>query len=512
MFDYRRVGGLLALSLSLSACMVGPDFRSPKPPVPQSYTQSPLPSKTVGVASTGKAGRAQHFVNTQNLPGEWWRLFHSPQLNTLMRMGIANSPNLAAALASLRQAQETLNAQIGSTLLPAFNAVGNAERQKLSSSNFDDSGVQTNIFNLFNATVTVSYTFDIFGGARRAIEAARAQVDYKQYQLIAAYLTLTADIATTAITIASLEAQAAATLDLIRIQNDQLNILEKQFNLGAISRTDVLTQETLVEQTRATLPPIEKSLSQSRHALSVLVGLMPNRPLPVTSLAHLVLPRRLPVSLPSSLVRQRPDIQASEALLHVASAQIGVATANLFPQFTMTGNYGWISNFLSNLISPNNTTWDILGTITQPVFRGGSLFAQRRAAKDAFDQAFAQYRQTLLVAFRNVADVLRALETDARSLRAQKRAEIAAYKTLVLSQQQYRLGGTNYLILLNAQQQYQQTRINRIRAEATRYTDTAALFQALGGGWWNTTMLPCVKDKKNQTKNALCIGMAPEIV
>jgi NodT family efflux transporter outer membrane factor (OMF) lipoprotein len=332
---------------------------------------------------------------------------------------------------------------------------------------------------------------DVFGGARRQIEGSRAQVDYQQFQLIAAYLTLTSNIVTTAVTAASLREQIEATHELIRAQSSQLNILEKQFQLGGISRETVLTQQTLVNQTRATLPPLEKNLSQSLHALSVLVGRFPNCKLPVIKLNDLHLPTFIPVSLPSYLVRQRPDIRASEALLHAASANIGVATANLFPQVTITGNTGWESAVLSTLFSPNSKVWSMMVAITQPIFRGGALLAQRRGAIASYYQARENYRQTVLQGFQNVADTLRALEADARTLRAQKRAELSAQANLDLAQLQYKLGGSSYLSLLNAQQQYQTVRLSVIQAKALRYNDTAALFQALGGGWWNKPWCVC---------------------
>jgi NodT family efflux transporter outer membrane factor (OMF) lipoprotein len=476
--------------MAMDGCMVGPNFHPPASPYVSAYIETPLPHKTAHTSLARNTGKSQRFVMGEDVPADWWYLFRSPVLNELITTGIANSPNLSAAYASLRNAQETLNAQIGNSLFPAFNAVASGERQRYSAAVSGLPG--STIFNVFNASVNVSYTLDIFGGARRELEALHAQVDYQQFQLIAAYLTLTANIVTTSVTIASIEAQIQATHHLLRAQVNTLAILQKQLHLGGVSRDIVLTQQTLVNQTRATLPPLEKSLSQSCHALSVLVGVFPNGPLPMIKLDTLFLPARLPVSLPSHLVRQRPDVRASEALLHAAMAQIGVATANLFPQFNITGNDGWESIVASDLFNANNRIWSITGQLTQPIFHGGALFAQRRAAIAAYDQAAAQYRQVVLQAFQNVADTLRALEADARTLRAQKNAENAAYSNLVLTQQQYRLGGASYLALLNAQQQYQSTRIASIQAQAARYNDTAALFQALGGGWWNKIW--CVKE------------------
>jgi len=476
---------VLLLSYLLTGCMVGPDFHSPSPPITQTYTKTPLPNKTASITTAGKAGYAQQFVTGQAIPAEWWALYHSLPLNNLITTGLANSPNLAAAKATLRQAQENLNAQIGTLLFPSISAQLNPQRQSYAGASIGG-GVPSSVFNLYNASVNVAYTLDMFGNARRQVEAARAQVDYEYYELNAAYLTLTANIVTTAIAVASLQAQIATTHQLIQADTNQLAIINKQFNLGGASQENVLAQQTLLEQTRALLPPLEKNLAQSQHALAVLVGSFPSQSqLPDINLDNLTLPAMLPVSLPSALVRQRPDIQATEALLHQASAQVGVATANLYPQITLNGSYGWASNVPSTLFHPLSNTWSIGGQLLQPIFNGGALRAERRAAIAAYEQAYEQYRQTVLQAFQNVADSLRALETDARELKAQKRAEIASRATLQLTRKQFRLGAVNYINVLNAEQQYQQTVIKRIQAQTARYSDTAALFQALGGGWWN---------------------------
>ena len=480
-------------SITMSGCMVGPDFHQPAAPKVTHYMESSLPSATAGSKATGKSGIVQHFATNRDISSEWWVLFHSTIINDLIRTGLANSPNLAAAYAALRQAQETLNAQIGNSLFPAVSAQTGVERQLFTGAS-EGNGLSSDstIFNIYNANVNVTYTLDVFGGARRQIEALRAQVDFQQFELIAAYLTLTANIVTTSVTVAAFEAQIKASQALLREQEEQLAITRQQFKVGGVSREAILSQETLVEQTRATLPPLEKNLSQSRHALAVLVGDYPNRQFPSINLNTLTLPARLPVSLPSNLVRQRPDVRAAEAQLHAASAQIGVATANLFPQFPLTGSYGWQASAPATLFATTTNFWTIGGQIMQPIFQGGALLAQRRAAIAAYEQSMAQYRQTVLQAFQNVADALRAIETDARTLRAQTAAESAARQNMILTQEQYRVGGVSYLNLLTAEQQYQQTVLARIQAQAARYNDTAALFQALGGGWWHKPW--CVKE------------------
>lgn len=464
--------------------MVGPNYHRQPAPLITKYNANPMPTKTVSTPGAGKAGAAQQFVYNEDIPEEWWKLFHSEAINSLITTGMSNSPTLGAAYASLRQAQENYNAQVGSTLLPTFDASGTGQRQLLNASGYGGA-FPSSIFNLFGTSVSVSYTLDVFGGARRAVEAYGAQVDYQQFQLIAAYLTMTSNIVTTVIAIASYQAQIEATESLIRESEAQLKVLRAQYRLGGISLANVASQEALVAQTQATLPPLQKALSQNKHTLSVLVGVYPGGPLPMVKLDQLTLPKNIPISVPSNMVRQRPDVRAYEALLHAASAQIGVATANLLPQFPITGAYGWQAGVPNQLFSTQSNLWNIAGGVTQPLFHGGALLAQRRASIDAYQQAFMQYRQTVLQAVQNVGDSLRAIEADARTMRAQKQAERAAYTNLKITENQYRLGGANYVNLLTAQQQYQQARISYIQAQAARYSDTVALFQSLGGGWWH---------------------------
>lgn len=468
--------------------MVGPDFRSPKPPKTKSYTKHPLAKSTASAPGPINPGKSQHFAKCENIPAEWWVLFHSPQMNALIKQGLANSPNLTAAKAALRQAQENLNVQVGNLLFPAVNLQGSANRQKFTGISVGSSS-PSSIFDIYNIQANVSYLVDVFGGSRRQIEAYEAQVDYEQYQLIAAYLTLTSNIVTTAITAASLEAQIIATRELIRESEKQLAIIKKQQKLGGASLQNVLSQTTQVNLLRAQLPPLLTNLARSQHALAVLIGVLPSESqLPKIKLDALQLPAKIPIGIPSELVKQRPDVQAAEAQLHAASAQIGVTTANLLPQVMLNGNYGWISNIPSKLFRNASSVWSFGTNITQPLFHGGALFAARRAAIDNYQLVEAQYQQTVLQAFANVADSLRALENDAKEYQAQKEAELSAKAVYHLTQKQFHLGGASYLALLTAEQQYQQALINRIIAQAARYNDTAALFAALGGGWWN---LPC---------------------
>jgi NodT family efflux transporter outer membrane factor (OMF) lipoprotein len=488
-----RHGLIFLVSISLTACMLGPDFHSPKAPLTNTYTANPQPVKTVSTPKAGKGGVAQHIVMGEDIPAQWWTLFHSKELTQLINIGINNSPNLDAAKATLREAEETLNAEYGSTLLPQLTTQFTGERELFNTSTFGTAiGTSgSSIFNLYGATANISYTLDVFGANRREIESLAAQVDYQTYELSAAYLTLTSNIVTTAVNIAQYRAQIEATQQLIKAEEKSYEITKKQYGYGGVAGLSVLSQLDQLALTRASLPAIQQNLSKSEHALSVLIGELPSDDhLPKFDLNKLVLPSRLPTSLPSRLVRQRPDVLASEALLHAACAQVGVATANLFPQISISAAYGWQSLVPSGLFRNHNLEWNWGGSLLQPIFEGGSLLAKRRGAIDAYLVAQAQYRQTVLQAFQNVADTLRALQNDAQALKDYKEAEVSTRDTLRITQQQYFQGGVSYLNLITAEGQYQQAVISRVQAQAARYNDTAGLFQALGGGWWN---LPSVR-------------------
>jgi NodT family efflux transporter outer membrane factor (OMF) lipoprotein len=401
-------------------------------------------------------------------------------------MAIQDSPSLAAAEAALRQAQENFNARAGTLKYPSVNAALGASRQKNAPAAAGISDSNGSIFDLYNASVNVSYTFDIFGRGKRELEALAAQVDYEQFQMQAVYLALTANVVTAVIKEASWRAQIKGTQEILDAQQKQLEMLKKQLALGGISRSGVLAQETQMEQTKALLPLLGRELDQTRHQLSVLLGKLPSEggTIPEFDIDTLNLPTDVPVSLPSSLARQRPDIQAVEALLRAASAQVGVASADLYPQITLAGAFGPMANDGADLFKMDQAAWNIGTGLVQPIFNGGALRARRRAAVAAYDQVAAQYRQTVLMAFQNVADVLRALDADAAMLKARSDAEMVAAESLSLIQKQFDAGAVNYTFLLDAQRQYQQVKIGRIQAQAARFADTAALFQALGGGWW----------------------------
>ena len=474
----------LAVAMVVAGCSVGPNFQPPAPPAAAAsasgYTPTPVAAQTA--SAPGLGGASQHLNFGSEIPALWWQLFKSDPLDQLIRAALERSPNLAAAQAALRNSQETLSAQTGALLAPAVTGQFAAERER----NTSLTGPGLSTYNLYNASVNVTYPLDVFGANRRTLEGLAATVDYQRYQVETTYLTLVSNVVTTAIREASLRAQVQATLDVLALQEKQLRVVDAQFNAGAIAKSAVLQQRTQIAQTRATLPALDKSLAQTRHQLSVLAGQLPSEAgLPEFQLESLQLPAELPVTLPSELVRQRPDIRASEALLHQASAAVGVAVANQYPQINLSGSLGSGATRIGDLFKSGTELWDIAGSLTQPIFNGGALSARKRAAEAAYDQAEANYRSIVLSAFQNVADALRAIDSDAVALSTQADAEALARDTLDLSTRQYQLGAISYLALLDVQRSYQQTRIALVQAQAARYADTAALFQALGGGWWN---------------------------
>jgi NodT family efflux transporter outer membrane factor (OMF) lipoprotein len=468
---------------ALSACAVGPNFHSPAAPATEHYTRAPEPTGTV--SAPGPSGTGQTFGAERDIPADWWTLFHSQALDALMRQALADSPTVQAARATLLSAAETYKAQRGGLLLPAVDATGTAVRQKEPGAAFGQPGTSF-LFNLFDASVGVTYRLDLFGASRRQVEALRAQADYQRWQLEAARLTLADNVVTTAVNIASLHAQVAALTDIVTSERDQLKVVQRQFDAGAASRSDLLAQQTQVAENEAQLPALEKQLAQAQHRLAVLAGRTPDdETLPDFTLDLLTLPAELPLSVPSRLVRQRPDVQAAEALLHQSTAQLGVASANMYPQLNLTGSIGSETIAASDLFKTGTAAWNVGGSLMQPLFHGGELLGLKRAARADLERATAEYRQAVLAALQDVADTLRALEADARTLQADLITEKDAQDTLNMTKLQYKVGGISYLQLLNAERVFLQARQSRVQAEAARYADTAALFQALGGGWWN---------------------------
>lgn len=473
---------LLAVALTLAGCVVGPDFKQPAAPSVQGYTKAPLQATTDSAETIGGAG--QQFVAGMDIPAQWWTLFQSAPLNTVIAQALKASPDLQSAQAALRAAEEQVAAQRGS-LFPTVDASLLPTRQKVATTPIQS---DTPVFNLHTAQLNVSYNVDAFGGNRRQLENVQAQAAQQRFQLEATYLTLTSNVVAAAVQEASLRAQISATEEVIRMQSRLLELLQRQYTLGDIALADVAIQKAVLAQTQATLPPLNNALSVQRDRLTALAGRFPSDELDEKFvLSQLNLPQELPVSLPSDLVRQRPDVRVAEEQLHAASAAVGIATANMLPQITLSASIGSSATQLGNLFAGGTGFWALAGGITQPLFAGGALLHKKRASEALLEQAAAQYRSTVILAFQNVADSLRALQYDAQTLKAQLGAERAAAQSVDISRKSVKLGAASPQALLTAQLIYQQAVINLAQAQAARFADTAALFQALGGGWWNRT-------------------------
>jgi NodT family efflux transporter outer membrane factor (OMF) lipoprotein len=478
------VAGLMACSLW--SCAVGPDFKRPPPPAATSYGSMTPPNQT-GAADTA-GGTTQRFVADGDIPSQWWTLFKSPKLDHLVEQALKANPNVDAAKAALRQAHELYSAQRAS-FLPAIqgNFGGTRAKNALGTIANPTTLPQANpYYSLYTAQLSLSYAPDVFGATRRQVEIAGAQEESSRFQLEAVYLTLSSNVVVTAVQEASLRGQIAATERLVELQHRLTETVRQQRSLGTASDLDILAQQSAEAQTAQTLPPLQKQLSQSRDALTALLGRLPSdEPQESFHLDELTLPGELPVTLPSKLVEQRPDIRQAEENLHAASAAVGVAIADMLPQFSITADLGSSALKLGDLFSPYTQFWDAGASLSQTLFDAGALLHKRRAADAALDQAAAQYRAAVVLACQNVADTLRALQADADALKASAEADRAAKTTFELAQRQQALGTISWVAVLNAEQSYRQAELAMVQAQANRFADTAGLFQSLGGGWWN---------------------------
>jgi len=469
---------LASLIVGVVGCAVGPDFHRPAPPEAKSYQSEPT--------SVPQAD-AQRLVETMDVPGQWWTLFHSVALNDLIVSALKANPDIAAAQAALRIAQENVYAQEGA-YFPSVSANLNPTRQKTAGSLSAVPSSGAYIYSLHTAQLNISYAPDVFGGNRRQVESLKAQAEAQRYQLEATRLTLTSNLVNAAIQEASLRAQIEATQAIIADQQHTLESFRTQFTLGQVAEADVATQQAALAQAQASLPPLQKQLVIQRDAIKALAGRFPDQePDARFVLADLQLPAELPLSLPSKLVEQRPDVRAAEAQLHSASAQIGVAVANRLPNFSIDGSIGSSANKFGDLFKAGTGFWSTAGNLTQPIFEGSTLLHRQRAAEAAFDQASAQYQSTVIGAFQNVADALHAVQIDTDAWKAALASECAAKHSLDIARNLLKLGSISILSMLQAEQTWQQARLMLIQAEANRLADSAALLQALGGGWWNRT-------------------------
>jgi NodT family efflux transporter outer membrane factor (OMF) lipoprotein len=481
-----RLSAAILVPLLAGGCVVGPNFKPPPPPSVAGYTQEQEQSQTTAAAPGVPGGAAQHFLSGADIPADWWTLFHSKELNALIAQALAHNPDLAAAQAALRVAHENTLAQHGA-YLPQVSAGASITREKDPSATLAPVPANNSFaYTLITPAVSVSYTPDVFGLNKRTVESLAAQERATRYQMVAVDITLSANVALAAIMEASLEDQIDTTNELIGINRQILSLLQYQKSKGYIGGADIAAQQTQLAQLEASLPPLIKQRDQQNHLLAVLTGRYPAQAgAERFSLASLTLPSDLPLSLPSALVEQRPDVLQAEENMHAASAQIGVAHANRLPNITLSANAGSNALALGQLFGPGTGFWNIGAALLAPLFDGGTKLHQERAARYAYQQSAEQYRSTVLTAFQNVADTLVALDQDAKTLKADVAATDAAKTSLDLARLQYKDGYAAYLSVLNADQAYQQARLAQVQAEADRFTDTAALFQALGGGWWH---------------------------
>lgn len=483
----RILRSIASLALLLVAgCTLGPDFQKPAAPDVSGYTSEHLATNG---SESGAGGAVQRFINGGEIAGDWWTLFHSTPLNALIELALTNNPDLQAAQAALSVARENVLAQRG-VIYPSVAGSFAASRQKQSRALAPTPSSNAFQYNLLTPQVSVSYAPDVFGLNRRTMESAQAQEQSVRFQMIATYTTLAANVAVAAIQAGAVQTQIDATRELIDINSNMVHILQYQWTKGYASRLDLVAQEAQFAQVTAMLPPLRKQASQLRDLLAVLAGRFPGQaPAENVELASLKLPEELPVSLPSQLVAQRPDVLQAEANLRAASAQVGIAIANRLPNIMLTANAGNTSLAFDKLFTPDTGFWVVGAAVTAPLFQGGALLHRERAAKDAYVQAEQQYRSTVLTAFQNVADTLTALEQDAEAWKAAAAAAADAQVAMELVTRQWQDGYIGYLALLSAEQANQQARINLSQAQANRYADTAALFQALGGGWWQRAKL-----------------------
>jgi NodT family efflux transporter outer membrane factor (OMF) lipoprotein len=497
---------LLVTSAALAAsCAVGPRYHRPEAPANAGYAPTPLPVSSASAPVHG--GEAQSLISDRDIPFEWWQLFQSPALDALVAQAFKANPTVAAAQAALVQAQELVYAQEG-FFFPTIGANYNFERQKLAGNLAVDNapGTEGNgnnlnppvqslstsphtaplFYNFHTAELTVGFVPDVFGANSRQVESLAAQEDAQRFALEATYITLASNVVAAAIQEASVRAQIEATRQIIAADEKSLQILRDQLRLGYAMRMDVAAQEAALGQARMLLPPLQKQFEQTRDLIRALVGNLPNQEVAETfELDALQLPPQLPLSLPGKIIEQRPDVRAAEAQLHAANAQVGVAVAAMLPQFSIAGSLGGNADEFGWLFRKGGPFWTLVGGVTQPVFEGGTLLHKKRAASAALKQAAAQYQSTVITAYQNVADTLHASLSDADALAADVRAESSAKVTYDLTHRQLDVGYVNYLALLSAETAYQQALLTRVQAQATRFGDTVALFQALGGGWWN---------------------------
>jgi NodT family efflux transporter outer membrane factor (OMF) lipoprotein len=477
----------VATSLLLAACAVGPTWHRPAPPDASRYTAVPSAGRIAAASSAaGPAAGAQVLVAGMTVDARWWTGFGSPALDRLVKQALAHNPNLDAAKATLEAAQDEVQAARGAFYPHAALDLG-ASRTR-SSGATGGGAFGPSLYDLYTGEVAVSYNPDAFGATRYTLHSQQARADLARDRLHAVRLSIAGNVVTTAIDVATVDAEMATLTRTVSDERQVLDLVRQQYQAGAIARFDVMTQQSLLASSQAQLTQLRQAHDMARHLLATLMGEFPDagRGLHLPTLARLELPERLPLSLPSSLVRDRPDILAAEAQLRAANAEVGIAIAHMYPSFNISAEFGYGANHASSLFDPASQLWDLAAGLVAPLFEGGTLRAQKHAAQADYRRVLAHYQATVLGAFRDVADVLRALEHDSAFLQSRTRAMRASQKALALVTAQYRAGGVDYLALLDSQTRFQKARVAYVQAQAQRYADTAALYVALGGGHWTS--------------------------
>jgi NodT family efflux transporter outer membrane factor (OMF) lipoprotein len=473
----RRLAAAALLAAVLAACAVGPDFHRPGAPDGDRYLP-PVPVAAPAPSAAAPAASAQRLLPGAELPGEWWQLFHSPPLQDAVRAALAGSPTLAAANATLAEAQQQI-VVARAALFPHLSAAGAVTHT--TSSQPTALQVPTE----YSLGLSATYALDVFGGVRRGIEQQAALADMQRYQLAAAYLTLTGNVVNEALTIASTRLQIATTLDLIKSDRTNLELTQREYEVGTAARADVLTADAQLAGDLTTLPSLRTQLEQARDALAVLTGHPPSQwPVHDFDVTELSVPQELPLTLPSQLVRQRPDVLAAEAQLHAASAAIGVALADEFPSLTLSGSLNREALTAAALFHQFETMRSASAGLVAPLFAGGSLRAATQAARDAFQAQAATYQGVVVSALGQVTDDLWALQNDAERLAVDQHSVDIAAEALKLQQASYSVGKTSVLQLIDAQRTYAQARLSLVSAQIEQLQDTAGLLVALGGAWW----------------------------
>ena len=483
------------LALLAQGCTVGPRYRAPAPPTVTTYTPQPQSQPTAGApGGPGSASITQHFSVSAEIPADWWTLFQSPELNRMVNEALQDSPTLMQATARLKQALQELAARAGQTKYPTVTGNASVQQEQLNLSAYGIPFPNPSPFTLLNGSIAVSYALDLFGANRHLIEGLQAQREYQQWQLEGARLILAGNVVTAAVEEAQFEQQLDLTRQMLELQRQELAISIDRNQAGGVSDYDLCIQRTAVVQTEAKLPPLQQQLDAIHDELALLMGKSAAEVrLNNVTLESLTLPGELPLSLPSSMVKQRPDIRAAEALLHQANANAGVATANQYPQILLTASAGGIGTSFLN----GGDIWNVGSSLTEPIFNAGALRAEKRKALAAYDEANGVYRQTVLEAFRQVADALYAARHDSEALQSRTEAAREADVAWQIADRRYDAGGISHLDLLEVQRQKLQTALDRTNSAASRFLDSATLIQALGGGWWNKDLATAPRKKPN---------------